>query len=161
MDHKNMDDKLVDLTDRLLDGTLKKQDMNEMSKEEQVVLTLHQLITPNESVRPEFRQKLTYALNEEWDKAQKQQRTRRVTMIPFPLRSVQTLAAAFISAILGIGLLYGILDGNTNTQGSGDLGGTAKGSLEAILNAAPEIALTLIIIGLGTSLAWYVWTRTK
>src|SRR5262245_48214174 len=92
-DQDFLDQNLADLADALIGGQPPGKSLQAMNSEERIVQQLYKIIAPEQSIDPAFRQRLTGALNAEWDLA-RANKSRTHTPLVFRLRPMQFLAAA-------------------------------------------------------------------
>lgn len=146
-----LDNKLADFTDSLLEADDTQQpkiSADHLSDEEAMVVRLQQMMRPKEPIDPAFQQRLTQAINVEWEKSPpKQSRTRR-KIIPLHLTSIQLAAAGVLIALVAVAVL---LSGETSSD---EQTGTATGGGE-------EALVILGGIGIMLAIGWLFWNRRR
>jgi hypothetical protein len=141
-EQKLQDEQLAMLTDQLLAQEAVEVPA-EWAKEAEVIRHL-QRATASESVPPEFRQRLTRRLYDEWDRTHEQTPKRRKVV---PLRRQLLWVAASVLVLLVGGVL---IFNNTSPDGDSIGGTSALGAAEGLL----VLAMFLITVGIAYLMIW-------
>lgn len=156
MNDQALEEKLSELTDKLMTHSTPIH-TETLGPEERIVHQLYQTIAPDQGVDAAFRQQLTHALIQEWEKNKSTPKPARRNTILFHLRSAYGLAAATFLVLVTVSLTLVVLGGDTNSD---SLPGTTSASdNEGIVNAIPElVVVAMITVGL-VLLAWWINQR--